>query len=359
MGKLGYLLWGDVAGKRFRIGAILACIAGLVVGFQSASATVFYSADFDSTDPGRKELQGGQIEIVDNPLKDDINNSAKVGRCRVLEGGKRAEYSSPRLPTIDKRYVYRWMYYLPEDFITAELDWRVLSQWKTYPCEVCTNYADEICGGCGGIFDEMRVTSGNFDFRWRAEPDCREYQKPLITGRWISFIMEILWTNSSNGYAKLWMDGVLVADHKNIKTLFDRFPLDNSCNIYWGIGLYGPLHGKPYTDIFIDNISITDEIVTIPDTPTTQSARRLEYSQSQWSADVSTGSFLITSPFKGNFEITLYDTQGKSVSTVYSSFLSPGTRRYYCSRIPAGMYIFSVRQKGGKDVFKKSLVVLD
>lgn len=243
------------------------CIFSIVLCCHIALAATYYKADFDSTDPGSKELQGGQIDAVTNPFKDSTNNSDKVGRCRVNDGGRRAEYSSPRIATNEKKYVYRWMYYIPADFATAALEWRVLSQWKTWPCEVCSNYAAEICYGCGGIFDEVRGESGKFTVRWRANPDCRTYERPIIMDRWVRFMMDIYWTNTVNGYTKLWIDGTLVSEHTNIKTLFDRFPANNSCNIYWAVGLYGPLTGRAYADVYIDNISITDESTKITEGP--------------------------------------------------------------------------------------------
>jgi hypothetical protein len=251
------------AGKTAASLLISALCLALSVG--SAFAATLYQADFDNTSPGTLELSGGSISTVDNPAKDAVNVSNKAGRCRVDNGGKRAEYSGPRLPTNEKKYVYRWMYYLPADFYTANLGWIVLSQWKTWPCEVCTNYGTEICYGCGGIFDEVRADerAGYYTFRWRAMPDCNSHDDPVTLGVWVSFVMDIYWTNTASGYVKLWKNGTLIKEIYNFKTLFDRFPADGSCNIYWAVGLYGPLTGaKAYADVYIDNISIEDEPAT-------------------------------------------------------------------------------------------------
>lgn len=241
-------------------GNVSAASSALNVTTTSGTTTYDYRADFDTYDEGNAELIGGSLTIVANPHVDAINGASNVMRCRVSNGGKRAEYSSPRLITNETKRVYRWMYYIPTNLPVSDLGWIVLSQWKTWPCSACsTTHDDVICGGCSGIFDEVRGENGEFEVNWRAEPDCNTWTSTLVKGEWVSFVMDIYWTNSSNGYAKLWMNGTLVKNLSNIKTLFDSFPSDGSCNIYWAIGLYGPLTGTPaYADVFIDNISIEE-----------------------------------------------------------------------------------------------------
>ncbi|MBD3319820.1 MAG: hypothetical protein GF350_01860, partial [Chitinivibrionales bacterium] len=199
--------------------------------------------------------------VVDNPHKDSINSSNKVARCRVPQNYTRAELSSQRLPTNNKTYVYRWSYYLPEDFYdNADLSWSLISQWKSWPCGDHDGYDTQICFSCG-IFNDLSAGTGSdrqFTFRWRAEPDCNEYAEEVRLGTWTEFVMEIKWTNNSTGYMKLWMNNERVKELDNIKTLFDDFQ-DPDCNIYWAVGIYTNWTGtKDFLDVYIDNIEIND-----------------------------------------------------------------------------------------------------
>jgi hypothetical protein len=97
-----------------------------------------------------------------------------------------------------------------------------------------------------------------FKFRWRAEPDCHDHTENVMLGGWVEFVMEIKWTNSSQGYAKLWMNGLLVKEIYDIKTLMDDFQ-NPACNVYWAVGIYTDWAGtKQYLDLYVDNIEIID-----------------------------------------------------------------------------------------------------
>ena len=236
----------------------------------TALADVFYKVDFENGDTkavvgnSSQELIDGTIDAVANPHPDANNGSAMVGRFRVpLSASKvRAELSSQRLPTDGQTYRYRWSYYIPNDFFDgATIDWLVNSQWKTWPCEVCNaTYDPAICGGCAGIFDDLRVTDGQWwDFWWRAEPDCNEHSEAVALGQWVRFEMLVYWTTGSDGYVRLWRDGKSSKSLDGIRTLFTSFE-KGTCDMYWAVGLYAHWSGtKNDLEMFVDDIEISDE----------------------------------------------------------------------------------------------------
>ena len=235
-----------------------------------ASADVFYKVDFENGDTeavvgdSSPELIDGTVDAVANPDPDAANSSSMVGRFRVPLSGStaRAELSSQRLPTDGETYRYRWSYYIPNDFFDgADFNWFVNSQWKTYPCEVCNStYDPDICGGCGGIFDEIRVPDEqSWEFRWRAEPDCNEHSETIALGQWVPFEMLVYWTTGFDGYVRLWRDHNLVKSLDNIRTLFTSFQ-SGTCDMYWSVGTYVRGTGsKSQVEMFIDDIEISDE----------------------------------------------------------------------------------------------------
>jgi hypothetical protein len=234
-------------------------------------AKVVYRVDFENnsttasigTSKREESAQGstgGSITAQPNPQKDARNQSSTVGRCRIPTGYRRAELSSQRLPTAGKTYLYRWSYYYPPDFFNnAEIDFSLVSQWKTYPCGYHDGYKAQICDECG-IFNDLRGgagTSRDFQFRWRARPDCRTHSLPVVTGEWVDFQMEVRWANDTSGYAVLWKNGVKVEEIRSVKTLFDNF--NTNCNIYWAVGMYARWEGtRQYLDLYIDDIEILD-----------------------------------------------------------------------------------------------------
>jgi hypothetical protein len=249
---------------------LLTCVFALgIVG--AAEAKTFYKVDFEAGDTtasvgtSKKELISGSITAVPNPAPDAMNSSSMVGRVRVSKSSSktRAELSSQRLPTNGKTYRYRWSSYYPKSMLNGvTLSWLVTSQWKTWPCEVCNpTYDPAICGGCGGIFNEARVEQKkDWEFRWRAEPDCHDQLEPIAFDRWVRFEMLVYWTKGSTGYVRLWRDGKLVKSIDNIRTLFTSF-VDGQCDMYWALGIYASWSGTPSAvEAYIDNIEISDDV---------------------------------------------------------------------------------------------------
>jgi hypothetical protein len=209
---------------------------------------------------GGGAVPGGVETIVENPQKDENNTSEKTLFCQTPSNYHRAEFSSPRFPTVEKTYVYQWSYFMPNDFYNdCSIFYIFMADWKTWPCSDGDGWGAEICGG-GGIYNDVQLNGQKFTwpFRWRAEPDCKEQNFTFELGKWYSFQEEIKWTNTKNGYQRLWMNGKLVREDKNIKTLLDRFNA-GGCDIYWSLGFYGVWNGnKALSGVYIDNLKIYD-----------------------------------------------------------------------------------------------------
>ena len=213
-------------------------------------------------------MNGGSWEVVGNPKKEGRNASDKVGRSVVTQGYTRSELSSQRVPTRGYTYFYKWQYYIPNTYFTdVKVDWVLFSQWKTWPCGDHNDYGDEICGSCG-IFNEISANQDHLKFEYRASPDCREANTDIKYCKWVTFVQEIYWTNSSDGYVRLYKNGELIYKEDNIKTLFDNFQEDK-CDIYWAIGQYCDWSSevKEHQSIYIDNIEIwhKHENITLQD----------------------------------------------------------------------------------------------
>jgi hypothetical protein len=177
---------------------------------------------------------GGSMSVVSNPFTGNCNPSDGVLEVVAPSGSSvRAEYHTQRLPTDEKTYIYTWKQFIPDDLLTDRLvSWLLLSQWKTYPCESGGELADDICFEAG-IFNDIKLNGNLLEYRFRAIPDCHHVITPLedVSGNWHTFVEEVYWTNTENGYYRLYRDGDLISAKSNIKTLFDNFILDGSCNI--------------------------------------------------------------------------------------------------------------------------------
>lgn len=194
---------------------------------------------------------GGTVTVVSNPKKDAHNKSTLVGRHQVPGGYRRAELSSQRLPTMGKTYIYKWSYYLPATFFSSPKNWDLVSQWKAYPCGKGPSPA-QVCGN-GGIFDDLTMKGSDFQLRFRAEPDCETATTPAPAGEWVRLVMQIKWTKTQNGFARLWKNGELVFQKQGIRTLFNGFD-PGRCDLYWAVGLYA--HSESGLVLYTDNIEI-------------------------------------------------------------------------------------------------------
>lgn len=246
--------------------------------FESGSINADVGTEFAQQQTGGSDSNIDFFSIVDNPAPSHTNPSDKVLFISINVPGynTRAEYHTQQMETDEKTYIYTWKEFFPSYFGEGvDNIWSsyVVGQWKTWPCEVCADHAAFICGGCGGIFNErdLSVYEEIFDFRFRAEPDCDNYNTPMEKGAWHAFALEIYWTNTSNGFYNLYQDGELIHSKSQVKTLFDYFIPGTypGCNMRWGMGLYmswldadaGSL------DYYLDDMAVFDEDdgVTIED----------------------------------------------------------------------------------------------
>jgi hypothetical protein len=187
------------------------------------------------------------------------------------------------MPLNEKKYIYTWKQYFPRDFLEGvDVDWMSFSQWKTWPCgwydspstsdypsDSPINYSEiqydqYICEG-GGIFNQLSYIplSQELSFDVRARPDCAYLKHQPIEGQWNTYILEIYWTNSDEGYFKLFLNGQILAEAENIKTLYDFHPgLEgySTCDMYWALGVYSSWTSSSRSDlkVYFDDISIYD-----------------------------------------------------------------------------------------------------
>lgn len=248
-------------------------------------AIPIFEATFESgdltPDIGGSELvnenNGGVVSVVENPYPQGANPSSNVMMPTIPPGSSvRAEYhNGTRLEMDEKSYIFTWKALFPTNYLAgADVSWLVYSQWKTWPCGEYDNpsdppydtadYATHICGG-GGIFNDIQMDADDlysYGIRFRAEPDCNELLISNDQGVWHTFIEEIYWTNTSNGYYRVYKNGELLLSVDNVKTLFDEFPADlGICDLYWGLGLYAAWAdaGQSTISVYIDDMRIYDK----------------------------------------------------------------------------------------------------
>ncbi len=204
--------------------------------------------------------------IVDNPVPSERNPSTKVFQSHVPQQGYvRAEYEANAVATDEKTHIYAWKEYLPSaTFDNIDFHWLSLGQWKTYPCgEYSGGYGELICGG-GGIFNDRGLQldpdPDELSLRFRAEPSCHESAHTFEKDVWTSYAMEVYWTNTSNGYYRLYRNGSLLDEMTGIKTLLDDFQT-GTCDMKWAMGVYTNWWSVGGTDAityYLDDMAIFD-----------------------------------------------------------------------------------------------------
>lgn len=243
-------------------------------GVNPVESSVFY-AGFESgnidADVGREFAQTSSSDffVLANPAPSAVNPTSLVLKAETTHPGNiRAEYHAPRMETDEKTYIYAWKEYVPSNFFTDKnIYWVGIGQWKTWPCEdgsvneEYAIYSDLICPGAG-IFNHRLVFEDPLEqeFMFRAEPDCESYHHDLGLGAWHAYVLEIYWTNTNQGFYNLYMDGVLVKARSQLKTLFDQFPEDGSCDMYWGMGIYASWadEGAGIIEYYLDDMAVFD-----------------------------------------------------------------------------------------------------
>lgn len=236
----------------------------------SAGQEIMFKATFEgkslAADVGKSFAQSdshGLLEVVPNPSPDDMNNSAYVLRSAIEQSPKaRAEFSnatSTRYPTEGETHIYTWKrYYLKNMFKDINLIWLLVAQWKTWPCEKNGEHGEYICPG-GAIFNDIDFESCETEeFRFRALPDCNDIYVDVEEGVWEKYTMIIYWSNSNDGYYHLFKNDKLIGGETGVKTIYDHFPKDHSCDIYFTLGLYSGWSSqtKDSLSIYIDDFIV-------------------------------------------------------------------------------------------------------
>ena len=249
---------------------LLSAFGTLVLTKRSIGQEMMFKATFEqnslAADVGKSFAQTdshGLLEIVPNPSPDDMNSSAYVLRSAIEQSSKaRAEYSnatSTRYPTEGETHIYTWKRYYPKGmFEDINLIWLLVAQWKTWPCEKNGEHGEYICPG-GAIFNDVDFKSCETEkFRFRALPDCNDIYVDVEEGVWEKYTMIIHWSNSNHGYYHLFKNNKLIGGEIGVKTIYDNFPKDHSCDIYFTLGLYSgwSSQSKDSLSIYIDDFAV-------------------------------------------------------------------------------------------------------
>ena len=301
----------------------------------SIGQEIMFKATFEgnslAADVGKSFAQSdshGLLEVVPNPFPDDINNSAYVLRSAIEQSTKaRAEYSnatSNRYPTEGVTHIYSWKRYYPKGmFKDLNLIWLLVAQWKTWPCEKNGEHGEYICPG-GAIFNDVDFKSCKTEkFRFRALPDCNDIYVDVEEGVWEKYTMIIYWSNSNDGYYHLFKNNKLIGGETGVKTIYDNFPEDHSCDIYFTLGLY-----SGWSSLVKDSISyyIDDFVVykvnnkielqnicpeCISQLPTSADIYKMQ--EELFEVFPNPGKSFVDILLKNNSKITIYDISGELV----------------------------------------------
>lgn len=208
---------------------------------------------------------GATLTVVDNPYKNNYNNTNKVLRVYAPEHTsgerQRAEYQSQTVPITERTFVYKWSAYYPAGAFRgvtyASTPGAMCNQFKAYPCAE-GEHPDEVCES-GGIFNDLHIGETAW-IRLRANPDCRTVEWNYTEGSWNNYQFEIYYTKTNRGYARFWINGVLIEEHTGIKTLFDSYS-EAACNggMFWANGLYCSFTGKSDITYYLDNIELIEK----------------------------------------------------------------------------------------------------
>lgn len=211
----------------------------------------------------------GRFAVSANPHSDTQNSSNYCLLVATEPGtGGRAEHTAGRYETNEKTYIYTWKrYHATTMFADITITgWMNVNQWKTWPCEYYGSgvyeFTDSICYG-GGIFNEMLYEEPEvIEYVSRAKPYCNVDYYNLPKGYWNEFVLEIYWTETTDGYYRIWRNDTLFGYSDHIKTLFDGF-IEGTCDMNWSTGLYtywDKIGAESQDELiaYIDDIAIYD-----------------------------------------------------------------------------------------------------
>ena len=213
-------------------------------------------------------------EVVGNPLKAGANTSDYVCVSHTFPSlplpdttdCDKSEYvlttaTGEGLVT-DRHHIMKWKLLFTDDAIlNIDIVWRWMSfnqihqGAEKYPPPGQTGPEDDTIAEGGGIFNDCVPAPSDdpslYRLRYRAIPDDASIPFHIDIGQWMSFTYEIVWTQSSNGYWRLWKDGELLSAADNVQTLPDSYVHPEDDFLQFKTGLY-----NKWNDPVIDRLSL-------------------------------------------------------------------------------------------------------
>ncbi|SLM28204.1 hypothetical protein MTBBW1_1280007 [Desulfamplus magnetovallimortis] len=212
-------------------------------------------------------------EVVENPVKSGFNTSDYVGVSHTFPSlpppdstdCDKSEYvltAADGLVT-DQHHIMRWKLLFTDDAIVEIEDivwnWMSFNQIHPgvgkYPSPGQSGETDDTIAYGGGIFNDLKKADEDdpyvYNFRYRAVPDEEIVPFRINIGEWMSFTYEIFWTQSDNGFWRVWKDGELLASAYNVKTLPDSYDPAEDDFLHFKTGLY-----NKWDDPEIDSLSL-------------------------------------------------------------------------------------------------------
>jgi len=243
----------------------LACLAALIMVNHHLSAQVIFDADFEGNN--FNELQacgsdavhtdGGSVDIVDNPLQNSDNPSAKVVRYTMQKNSnhKRAENRIYNPGSLGE-YWYGWQIYIPADWQPATGRSDIIQQWHR---------GGNLPQWARGNPMEIHISDdGTYQLKWSYGGDGNRVNTGAALtgvnanndkGKWVHWAFHVNWKKQSQGgggFMEVYHNGVKVLDEQGPNWLeLDRYPC-------WKAGIYtgntdwgGPDTYTIYDDNFI------------------------------------------------------------------------------------------------------------
>ncbi len=310
----------------------------------------------------------GILKVVPNPAPDSTNSSSYVLESSLLESSKgRAEYSnstSIRYPTEGETHIYTWKRFYPKDmFKDLNLIWLLVSQWKTWPCEKNGEHGQYICPG-GAIFNDVDFKSCDTEkFRFRALPDCNNIYVDAVEGVWEEYTMIIYWSNDQDGYYHLFKNRKLVGGETGVKTIYDNFPEDHSCDIYFTLGLYSGWSSpvKDTISFYIDDFAVykannKSELQNIcPECSSQIATSTNDYGLEEDIFEVYPNpcKSYVNVLLKNNSEVSIYNTLG---ALVYQKELQQGETRINLN-FNSGTFLIKVTDCNSNNTSTKKIII--
>lgn len=247
------------------IGSLLAFAIGIGAGHGNVAA----ADDFDSSlawmlnaynnqlveEHQRVTYEVGEEEIYSQqPEEERLSFTSEVARAGARAGtvlllpddpqyrgdlGYRSEWQSPVYGDSGHEYAYAASYYFPDDWNQGEnprtFDDRIIFQF--HEGSGSPTFSLHLDADDDQFFVRHKMPDDSFEKLWSTDFD---------TGEWYDFAFRVRWSDSSDGFFQVYLDGRLVQQYTG-RTLND------SERVYTKWGIYG----QP-TKLIVDEVSIVE-----------------------------------------------------------------------------------------------------